>query len=179
MNPPCNRLKVINAERKWKIESVPTDNIKRVIVVAIARNQVAFLDTHLEFALLIFGDKRLWRTNIALAIWAMLQELSELVAVSLRRLNRRMGFNDEEARRFFEHKAMRNAARNHNIIALLERHFAEFAFQCATSLVNKDDFIGGTVAVVVSHLVGRQGDIERGISIEQNRNARREIITAA
>ena len=79
MHTPRYRLEVTDVEGKGPEVPIPSDHVKRVMAIVIAGDPVPCLDSDLVFPFLIVGYKLVRRTDVALRIGRMFNELAVLV----------------------------------------------------------------------------------------------------
>src|SRR5262249_35647301 len=138
VDTPSDRLEVVNAEGIRIEVAVPADEVERVVVEGVGHDLAVDLDADLVLAALVVQRQLARPTQVAVAIWRMLQELAELVPVALGRLDRAAeALNHEEPLLIAGRRgAPRSAAWNHQIVAFVVRQRAECGLQRALTEVD-------------------------------------------
>src|SRR5690348_328504 len=120
VDAPGDRLEVMDAEGVGIEVAVPSDDIQRVEIVGVGHYFIVDAQPHVEFAaLLMYWQFRGW-AQVALAVGRVFEQLAELVAVALRRLNRpAVRLHDQEALLLLGRlQPPRRAARDDEVVAL-------------------------------------------------------------
>ncbi len=128
------------------------------------------LDAHFKGALLVVGVQVGRRPDVPLTVGTVLEKLSELVAIFLRKTNLELGLYDEQARRFGagEHPLMGQRARDVDVVSFRERHVAEWRLESALALVHENEFVAGGVLVEDVHRLGGSTECESHVVIAHN-----------
>ena len=118
--------------------AVPADDVERVVVDDV--RLVAAADAHLDRELAALADRVQLgrRMDVAVVVRRALDDLPVLVAVAARDLDQPGRLEDEVALRPFRPEAVRRAARDDDVVAVLVRQVAEDRLQRARALVDED-----------------------------------------
>src|SRR5690606_1670318 len=73
MNPSRNRFKVMDGEGIGPKKAVPSDQVKRTVVIMVVMQKSLLLDLDYVFSLASLGNQLMRRPDITLAIWSVLQ----------------------------------------------------------------------------------------------------------
>ena len=145
-----DRTEVIDVEAVGVIATIPTHDIKRVIVVVVRVHLLAALDAHFELALFVDGHRHFGQSQIAFAIRRVLKKLRGLLRhVARWRQNVRTvyAFNQQETRlvlaifRRIKHHAINRALGNHDVILGTKLERAKHREDRAASEVHEEALI--------------------------------------
>src|SRR5215207_4392003 len=173
-------LEVVDVECPRIELTIPADDVERVMVERHLVDAVVLLHEDAELTHLVVGPELAGHANVALRVGRAFDELTELVAVALRRPNVPAALHQQQLRRIarpVEAVAMHDAAMDHEVVALPEREIAVLRLESALPLRDVHQLVRLGVAIVVlvvaigldvEHrdvLVEQEGDsIERGTS---------------
>ena len=82
VDPPGDRLEVVDAEDPGIQITIPANHVERVVVQDVPGEAVAHFHPHLEFAPLGVRLQLLRRANVALAVRGVLEKLPVLIPVA-------------------------------------------------------------------------------------------------
>lgn len=173
-----DRLELMDGEGVGIDVAVPADDIERVVEVVIGIDDVLFFDVKQELALLVVRGEVLGLANVALAEWRVLLELPDGVAVAFGRYDGAERFDDEEAVvGGVEMQLVGGAARNDDIIAVLEGQFAVHGEELAGAFVDEDHFVGiGIFEEVAGHALARRGEDDAAVVVDEYGLAGGEVV---
>ncbi len=178
MDPAGNGFKIVNGERIGVHVPVPAYQVEGVVEIIIGIDLVLLFDVKEELAMFIMGLQQVRFADIAFAEGRMLGQLPEFIAVTARGGDRPGGFDDKQAVvRPFEFQLVDGAARDDEVVAVLERHVAVHGTKGTRAHMNEDHLIGiGILEKVVAHALtwGRQADLT--VNIDQYRLAAPQVI---
>ena len=146
---PGARLEVVGVERVRPDVAVPADHVERVPVEHVVLVAVAHAHGHVELAALVIGLELAGRVEVALRERRVLEQLAVAVAVAVRRLDL-AGRVEAEPELLLAHRQLegvRGPARDHDVVALAERHAAEDRPQDAAAAVDVEDLVALSVPV--------------------------------
>jgi hypothetical protein len=159
VDPAGDRLEVVDRERPRVEVAVPADHVERVVVDPVGL--VAVADAHLDLvvALVAVGVQRRRRVDVAVVVRRALEQLAVLVAVTLRDLDQARRLEDEVALLVrLGDEAVRRAARDDEIVAVLVREVAEDRLERAGAFVDEDALVALAVPEEGLHPLGRAAE---------------------
>ncbi len=97
VDPPRDRLEVVDRERPREQVAVPADDVERVVVEQVGLVAVAHAHLDWKLALLAMGVELRRRVDVAVVVRRPLDDLAVLVAVPARDLDQPRGLEDQVA----------------------------------------------------------------------------------
>ena len=173
-----DRLEIVDRERPRIEIAVPADDVERVIVEQVGLVPVA--DAHLdrELAALTVRVQLRGRVDVPVVVRGALHDLAVLVAVAARDLDQAGGFEDQVPLLTFRPEAVRRAARNHDVVALLVRELAEDRLQRPRALVDEDHLVPFAVPEEVLHLLGGPAERDLDVRVPHQEPAAGDLVAA-
>ena len=117
------------------------------------------------------GLEVLWLANVPLTKWSMLQKLTKIVSVSLRRDDRAVRFNDKEAIVLTIKLDLvdRSSGDNH-IITISKSQVAVHRTKCPFSLVHENNLVSICILKeVIIRTLSWSAQYDRAVIIDQHR----------
>ena len=119
---------------------------------------------------MVVGFKHVRRTDIALTIRRMFQQLTEPIAVALWCVHRIERLHDEQAVIFvIEMQLINHTARNHQVVSIGKIDVSQLGFERSATFMNEQDLIGiGILVKVIGHRLLRRCQFNVAIRVYQD-----------
>ena len=170
---PGARLEVVGVEGVRPDVPVPADDVERVPIEHVLLVAVAHPHGHRVLAALVVGLELLGRVEVPLRERRMLEQLPVAVAVAVRRLDLARGVEADPVLLLAlgQLEGVRGPARDHDVVALTERHAPEHGPQHAAAAVDIDDLVALTVSVEAVERLGRLADRDLDVAVPHQQPA--------
>src|SRR5438132_14118825 len=96
MDPAGEGFEIVDVKDPWIEVAVPADYIKRMKVEGVRHQGIVDLHPHLEFSLLVMNGKFLGFSKVAIGIGGQLHQLSVIIPIPSRYLNRTRSLGYQE-----------------------------------------------------------------------------------
>ena len=163
MEPSRAGLEIVDVERHRVDGAVPADDVPRMMVEHVPAHVVRALQPDLRST--VAGGERIGTVEIAFAVRGDLGELSVARAVAIGDIDETGDFHAKDAHvgEIVEVDAVDGAARDDDVVVLLEGETAELAQHRAAAGVHEEDLVRR--AVHVQHLLRGHGRDEPDVDV--------------
>ena len=138
MDAARDRLEVVDGERPRIEVTVPADHVEGVVVEDVVLIPAAHPHLDEKLATLPSRVEIGRRMDVAVVVRGALEDLPVLIAIAPRDLDEPRRLEDEVALLTFRHEAIRGAARDDEIVAVLVRNITEDRLERTAALVDED-----------------------------------------
>ena len=171
-----DRLEIVDREGPRIEVAVPADDVERVVVDDVRLVAAAHAHLHRELALLAHRPQLRRRMDVAVVVRRPLDDHPVLVAVAARDLDQPRRLEDEIALRALGPEAVRRAARDDDVVALLVGDVAERRLERARPLVDEDHLVALAVAEEVLHRRRRPAERDLHVAVPHQQSAARDLV---
>ncbi len=176
VDPPGDRLEVVDRERPREEVAVPADDVERVVVDDVRLVAAAHAHLDRELARLAHRLQLGRRMDVAVVVRRALDDLAVLVPVAARDLDQARRLEDEVALRPLRRETVRRAARDDDVVAFSVRQVAEDRLQRSRPFVDEDDLVALAVPEEVVHPLLRAAERDLDVLVPHEEPAAGDLV---